>query len=359
MPPADSIVLLPPNRVWRSYTGGATLDRIAGARTPADSHLAEDWIGSVTLARNPGRDLPREGVSQVTYAGESVDFADLIASDPDYFLGAAHVARYGPAPMLLVKFLDSATRLHFQCHPPRAFARQHLDSPSGKTEAYHILGVRDGVDDPYIYVGFQRPPTPAQLRDWIERQDMAALTACFDKVPVAPGQTYLIPGGVPHALGEGIFMVEIQEPSDLVARLEFVRDGYVLPEAARFMGRDVDFALSFVDFNAYPLVDGESPFRCRPSQCRVLGPHSWQETLIGPDRTDCFRVCRTVLHEPVTKSEPTCAICTVTRGTVHLHHAGRRHTVRCHESFFLPAGIDALDLLPEDSAELLECFPAN
>ena len=351
------LVLLPTNRVWRSYTGGATLDRIAGAPSPADSYLAEDWIGSVTPARNPGRDQPGEGISRATVAEVTLPFDELLARDPDYFLGAAHIAAHGVAPALLVKYLDSATRLHFQCHPSRAFARQHLGSPVGKTEAYHILGIRDGVTAPYIYVGFQRPPTRADLRRWIESQDIAALEACFDKVPVAPGDTFLIPGGVPHALGEGVFMVEIQEPSDLVARLEFARAGHVLPEAARFMGRDVDFALSFIDFCTYPLAGDQSPFRCHASPRTDLGAGAWQETLIGPDRTDCFRVCRTRLSAPVTKAEPSCAIVIVTRGTLTVRTSSGQHTLHRYDKFFLPAGIGRLELVPEGEAELLECFP--
>ena len=42
---------LPANRVWRTYPGGRTLDELAGASTPADTHLAEDWIASTTIAK--------------------------------------------------------------------------------------------------------------------------------------------------------------------------------------------------------------------------------------------------------------------------------------------------------------------
>ncbi len=60
--------------------------------------------------------------------------------------------------MVLVKFLDSSIRLHFQAHPTREFSQQYLNSNSGKAEAYYILKVREGIDNPYIYLGFQHPP---------------------------------------------------------------------------------------------------------------------------------------------------------------------------------------------------------
>jgi mannose-6-phosphate isomerase len=136
------LVLLPPHRVWRTYQGGRSLDMLAGAPAPADSHFPEDWVASTTRAVNPGRENVREGVSPVLVGDTRHDFAALLASDPDYFLGAQHAARFGAQPQLLVKLLDPSIRLHFQAHPTADFARRFLASPSGKTEAYHILATR-------------------------------------------------------------------------------------------------------------------------------------------------------------------------------------------------------------------------
>ncbi len=365
------LILLPPNRVWRTYPGGRTLDQLAGAAAPADSHLAEDWIASTTRAVNRGREEIAEGISQVRVGFDPTprDFAELLASDPEYFLGAAHVKKHGAQPQLLVKFLDSGTRLHFQVHPTREFARRILGAPSGKTEAYYVLGVRPNSDLPSsgsakdassgsIFVGFQRPPTPAQLRAAIVTQDITAIEACFDPIAVKPGDTFLIPGGTPHALGAGLFLVEIQEPSDLVVRFEFERAGYVLPESARFMNRDVDFALTV--FNLAPLTPTvlDTRIRCQPRRLRELGPGSWQDELIGPGQTDCFRVVRTTLSGPVVKDETSAVIAIVTRGAVMVEVGGERHRIDIYEKCFLPAGIGPITLIPlEGTAEILECFP--
>ena len=399
------LILLPSNRVWRTYPGGKTLDALAGAAAPADSHLAEDWIASTTRAVNRGREHLVEGISPVRIGLDPArhDFAALIARDPEYFLGAAHVRKYGAEPQLLVKFLDSGTRLHFQAHPTREFARRVLGAPSGKTEAYYVLGTRDSeVEQPvprllgaeekvitsgndiqtsglgtgrsttgrsssdgstseasgYIYVGFQRPPTPEQLREYILTQDIAAIEACFDRIPVRPGDTFIIPGGTPHALGAGVFMVEIQEPSDLVIRFEFERAGYVLPEAARFMGRGVDFALSVFNFAPLDAAALATRVRCTPRRIRDLGANSWQEELIGPVQTDCFRVVRTRLAEPVVKDETSAAIAIVTSGAVTADVGGESHRLATYDKCFLPAGLGPVHLTPSDGvAELLECFP--
>jgi len=369
------LIRLPANRVWRTYPGGRTLDQLAARSTggaggrPSDPHLAEDWIASTTRAVNRGREHLVEGVSQVLVGHDPTphDFAQLLASDPEYFLGAGHVRNYGAQPQLLVKFLDSGTRLHFQVHPTREFAQRVLGAPSGKTEAYYVLGVRS--DDPpepreatgYIYVGFQRPPTPAQLRDWIVTQDIAAIEACFDRIPVRAGDTFIIPGGTPHALGAGVFMVEIQEPSDLVVRFEFERAGYLLPEPARFMGREVDFALSVFNFAPLGPADLDRRVRCRPRRIREWSGDSYQEELIGTAQTDCFRVCRTHLAAPVVKDDNSAAIAIVTQGAVICEAAGEPHRLDIYEKCFVPAGLGPVRYVPigDAPAEILECFPPS
>ena len=50
------LVQLPPNRVWRTYSGGKVLDEISGITPAKDSHFPEDWIASTTEAINPGRE---------------------------------------------------------------------------------------------------------------------------------------------------------------------------------------------------------------------------------------------------------------------------------------------------------------
>ncbi|MEZ0215906.1 MAG: class I mannose-6-phosphate isomerase [Rariglobus sp.] len=353
------LLLLPQNRVWRTYTGGRTLETLAGVAAPADSHLAEDWIGSVTESRIPGRDQPGEGISTVLMGGRTHNLRALIEADPVYHLGAAHVTAFGSHPMLLVKFLDSAIRLHFQCHPSRTFARARLGSNSGKTEAYHILGVRPGVTQPYFYMGFQHPPEPAELKRMILEQDIAAMERCFEKMPARPGDTFLIPGGFPHALGEGVFMVEIQEPTDFAVRYEFDRGGYVLPEAARFMGRDVDFALEMIDATKRPIAEIERDYRCRPTREAELGPGSYTDSLIGPEKTPCFRVKKTTLASPVVRpSSGGFHIGIVTAGACDVSVGGETLRLNRYDKYFLPAGLGAARFTPlGGTAEILECHP--
>jgi mannose-6-phosphate isomerase len=373
IPRREALLRLPPNRVWRTYLGGGTLDRLAGAPQPTDGSFPEDWIGSTTRAVNPGREHLVEGISEVLVDGERHSLAEVIAGDQEYYLGAAHVAAFGPTPLLLVKFLDSATRLHLQVHPTTDFAQRFLDSRSGKTEAYHVLAVRPqpearsktialppaGEATGYIYLGFQRPPTMEALRSMIDRQDIAALEACFDRIPVQPGDTYVVPGGVPHALGAGVFLVEIQEPSDLVVRFEFSRAGATVPPSGRYMGRDLDFCLNVFDLTAWPANRIAVEAKCPPKRRRALGPDSWQDELVDATRTRCFRVRRTRLGGDVAKEESGFHIGIVTSGSVTITAGDQSHRFARYEKFFAPAGAGVLRYSPHGTAELLECYPPS
>jgi len=353
----DRIGLLSANRVWRTYPGGRELDRLEGKPRPEDTPMAEDWIGSTTRAVNPGRESLREGVATVHFDGLSLDLSEAIKGHPDYFLGRSHLEAYGINPMLLVKFLDSAVRLHLQCHPTAAFARRFLGSPSGKTEAYVILSSRDEVPDPFIYLGFQRPPGREVLKEWIVTQNMPALLGCFDRVPVRPGDVFIIPGGLPHALGEGLFLVEVQEPSDLVVRFEFERAGYVIPQSARFMNRGLDFCLEVFDFRAITLDEVLSRYRPKPVVETEFPDGSTRERLIGPSQTKCFSVERLRVRSKAEVSGRRFSINIVTRGSCTLRDGRGATTLRAFDRFLCPHGLESIQVTTTGGVEILRCFP--
>ena len=113
-------------------------------------------------------------------------------------------------------------------------------------------------------MGFQNPPAKEDFKRMIEEQDSDAILACFEKIPIKPGDVFMVPGGMPHAIGEGVFMIEIMEPTDFAVRIEFERGGYVLPEESRFMNRGIDFALSMFNYEPTPVETIKEKFFCKP-----------------------------------------------------------------------------------------------
>lgn len=343
-----------PNRVWRTYKGGAMLDRMEG-KEGEDGHFPEDWVGSATRAANMGReDLPDEGVGRARGVdGVEYSMEALYQGEPEKALGAAHVKAYGVQPYLLVKLLDAAMRLHIQAHPSVAWAQKHLRADSGKTEAWWILGARQ--EQAWVYMGFQHAPTPEQWQRIIAAQDLAAMAACFEKVPVRAGDVLLVEGGVPHAIGPGILMVEIQEPTDYVVRCEYAHGGLELPESARTMGLGLDRVLDVFDYNEYSLAAVKARFGPQVSVV-TAADGGREEVLLGAPQTDRLELrrvqCKGNLPLDV---DGRFSILIVLAGEGRLRAGGRELVLKPWSRCFLPAGLAEVVLAGELS--VARCLP--
>ncbi len=343
------------NRVWRTYLGGRTLDRIEGKSIPRDSHFPEDWILSGTRAHNIGREEIDEGRSSLTADGETAGLAEWIHDFPDEILGSAHRKRYGNAPAFLLKFLDSAIRLHLQCHPTIPFAKKYLNSNSGKSEGYIILGARPDVA-PYIYLGFQHPPVPETFRSAVETQDSKQILSWFDPIPVRPGDVFFVPGGLPHAIGEGIFMIEIMEPTDFAVRIEFERAGCVLPEAARFMNRGIDFACSMFDFTPVSEKEIRERLFVEPQPLPVRGKAE-RFSLFDRRHTPCFRAERILVSGDAELEHDSFRVLIAVSGKGFLESEGKRIMLKPYERILIPASNRRIGLHTDQTLELIAALP--
>jgi mannose-6-phosphate isomerase len=208
---------LVPNRVRGA--GGREIDKLRGINPPTDDDSgSEAWIGSVTRAGAPlpGFD-PNLGCSEVLLPdGRRMYLFEAIALEPEAILGKAHIAVNGLSLGMLVKYLDAKEPYLLQAHPTRDFAKEMWDSDFGKEESWYVLGLRDDVSEPpYILLGFREGVTRADVEKYYYQDDLKALENLCHRIPVNVGDVYFVGGGVPHALGEGCFVLEVQEPSDI------------------------------------------------------------------------------------------------------------------------------------------------
>ena len=205
---------LPPNQFHRFYKGGARIDALRGVPEGEDGR-PEDWVGST--ATSWGSET--EGLSRLE---DGTVLKDAIAADPEAFLGPEHVAHYGADPALLVKLLDAGERLPVHYHPGRPFAKQHLGLRYGKTESWLILEAEPGAA---VHVGLKEPLDLQTARAWVDEQDADVMLQALHEVPVKPGDGILVPAGTLHAIGGGILLLELQEPTDLSVLVEWKRFG--------------------------------------------------------------------------------------------------------------------------------------
>src|SRR6266480_4354907 len=71
------------------------------------------------------------------------------------------------------------------------------------------------------------------------------MLASLNRIAIRPGDSLLVPGGVPHAIGAGITLVELQEPTDLSILLEWT--GYPIGPDDAHLGLGFETALTALD----------------------------------------------------------------------------------------------------------------
>ncbi|EIF00103.1 class I mannose-6-phosphate isomerase [Saccharomonospora glauca] len=284
-------IRLPANQPTQFYRGGAAIAALRSASSGDTTDLArefgpEDWVASTTTLF--GRDT--EGLTRLP---DGRWLRDAVEADPVGWLGRDHVEAFGSSTALLVKLLDAGQRLPVHFHPDDEFARRHFDSHFGKTEAWIVVGTQG--PSPTVYAGFREALDPRTVADWVADQDAPSMLNALNAVPVEPGDTVHVPAGLPHAIGEGVFVVELQQPTDFSLTLEW-RD-FLGDEAKGHLGLGFDTALKALDTSAWDeqrlaglirrtatvdtavvdlLVPGSRPFfradRLRPTTPLALDP---------------------------------------------------------------------------------------
>ena len=277
-------------RAYRCYTGGKLIDRLLGKDEEIDCYYPEAWIASTTRADN-GPEHPRnEGLSRVKLPDGSIGpyFADLLPEFSEVLFGSD--GKDMDNFPVLCKFLDSAMQLSLQAHPDREFAKKHFNSKYGKTECWMILGTReiDGVE-PYLLVGFKEGVTKEKVAKAVAEEDFKTFESYFHRVSIKPGDVWFLPGGFPHAIGSGVFLLEVQEPTDLIVQPELSCGNVRFSEKDRWGGLDKDVALDCFHYEQNSVESLYAKYCLSPKllQEQEGGRRS---VVIGEGYDDCFHV---------------------------------------------------------------------
>ena len=352
----DRPLFFMPNRVWRCYLGGVLLDRFVGNSESGDDYFPEDWLASTTRALNGEHSQgPDEGLSRVQLDDGSAGplLAEAIASDPEGFLGVrGEVPEDGVG--VLCKYLDSAVRLPIQCHPDRAFAREHYDSEHGKTESWIVLDSRE-IDgqEPYLLMGFKPGISREDFARAVREQDIPAMEAMLHSAPVRKDDVWFIPGRFPHAIGPGAFILEVQEPSDWVVQPERFCAGTELTDANMWGPLDPETGLDCFDYRGEELDAISERLLLQPAVTQKTDGGTL-ESVIGPAVTDCFCVDRlTATGEFPYHADPlSCRIGIVTCGAGEIAIGQERFPLKQGVVFFLPYQLAEMTFCPDEQMEM-------
>ncbi|MGR6318281.1 class I mannose-6-phosphate isomerase [Micromonospora soli] len=322
------------------YRGTGRIHRFRGLPVPDDAFHPEDWVASTTARY-------RSAPAGLTVLDEGRTLAEEMAAEPERWLGREHVARYGPDPGILVKLLDAGERLPLHVHPDRRFARRHLASPYGKTEAWVIV---DAVPDAVVHLGFARDVEPDELTGWVRTEQVAPMLAATNRVRVRRGDAVLVPAGLPHAIGPGIFLVEVQEPTDFSVLLE--RQGFAVSESSAYLGLGRDAALACVDRGAW--TDGRLADLSRARRAARQVRQGVER--LFPEQADEFFAAERLRPAPVSDLDQGFSVVVMVSGHGSLRYAEGTLPVTAGDTIVVPFGAGRGEL--RGDLEAIRCRPA-
>lgn len=259
---------------------------------------------------------------------------DLVREHSEELLGRHAGCEQFP---LLFKFLDAAETLSVQVHPNDAQAALLAPGQHGKSEAWVILAVEPNSR---LSVGLK----PGIDRATLEQHLTAGtVEQCLHSIPAHVGDVISVPAGTVHAIGAGVALAEIQQPSDVTFRLF---DWNRRDAHGDLRPLHIEQALQCIDFSFGPV----SPFA--PRQLDGLS-----EELI---QTEHFvwrrhRLTSTPFRMP---EEDRCRIVSLIDGHAQIVSSSGRESLAVGESLVIPAACDRVVIEPAVGAVLLETLPS-
>jgi mannose-6-phosphate isomerase len=184
-------------RIW----GGRRLARLFAKPLPPEQPIGESWEVA---------DLP-EGQSWVANGPyEGYGLTEVTAELGSALLGAAWPEGRFP---LLVKLLDANDDLSVQVHPSAEDCARWFPEARSKDESWVVIDAEPGAG---VYFGFKPGVRPADFEAELGREGLVNL---LQRVAVRPGDVLRCAPGTVHALGRGVAVLEVQEPSDTTFRI--------------------------------------------------------------------------------------------------------------------------------------------
>ena len=367
MPKSDSLMnlavtrplRLPPNRVRRTYQGGALLESFRGYPNPRDDWFPEDWLASTVLSRT--RIHPREGMSTASDGRNQWELHALIQAYPIEMLGSGHVARFGATTGLLTKLIDSRTRLRIQVHPTQSKAKELLNSEYGKTEAWIVLATRelDG-ENPYLLLGFKEGVSPGDFRKAVLGQEQEALIQMLHRVEVEPGDVFFVEAGMPHAIGPGVFMVELQEPSDHTIYVEPEGVDLLAEGGANNLGLGWDAAFECFEYKGLSRKEMIEQYK-KPPLLMIDGPAGKVEDILyGREVETYFRARRFRVVDSMDVQDDGFSVAVILQGTGRIVGKDFEEEIKKGETLFLPANMQRYAWCSDGrdtTLEIMTCHP--
>lgn len=345
------------NRVWRTYEGGALIDKWKKASLEVDGSMPEEWIMSTVTARGNNRP-ENEGLSLIETKDGILPLKDLINSNAELYLGKELAEKYGTTGVL-IKMLDSLERLTVQVHPDKQYAKTVFNSEFGKTESWYVLDTReiDG-EKSVVYMGFKKHVTKELWRTHFENQNIEGMLDCLHKIEVKAGDAFMIYGGVPHAIGSGCFLMEVQEPTDYTMRVEKTTPkGLKIGPELIHQGVGEEKMLECFHYDTYSLEEALDAWKITPEILESSDEYTFR-TLFNEKHTNCFGLNELLLEGSYTyRNNASFYVAVVYSGEGVINCNGKEYEYTQGDEIFISAAISEITFTSNSPSKILLCYP--
>lgn len=303
--------------VYKNYMWGGERIRDQFTRPDTPTPCAESWEVS---AHPDGRSIVENG----PLCGKTLN--TLCKEYGTSLLGTNCPDEKFP---LLIKIIDAKSRLSVQVHPNEDSAARYGGEP--KTEMWYIL---DAKEDAFVCAGFNKGVGPRIFTDALHAGRLPPL---LKPLPVAPGKSVFVPGGLVHAIGEGCLILEVQQNSNTTYRV-FDWDRIGSDGKPRLL--QVREALEVIDWNAHSLG------LQTPIPMKAENPANARERAL---RCDFFTVEQLTLTapEPVTPTGRSFQVLFAPKSPVFIQTTSETFTLPAGRSCLIPASMPAYTLAAE------------
>jgi mannose-6-phosphate isomerase len=303
------------------------------------------------------------------------DLNELIEVYMGELLGDKVYDKFGLGFPLLIKYIDATDDLSVQVHPDDKLAQERYGM-NGKTEMWYVIQADEGAG---LYVGFKDGVTRDQYWDAVEEGTVDELLRFY---PVKKGDLFFIPAGTVHAIGRGVLLAEIQQPSDVTYR---IFDWNRVDENGNSRELHVDEAFDAIHFEGEP-VQNESDAsnvekECTSSpeknnqtgktedtnekveECSIpAGKIEYDEQFNATSkllRSSFFNLNEIYFEKPLKKTYSeidSFIIYMCIEGHVHAFTDDEQFELCTGEVMLVPACTPELNLIPEGKSRLLEVY---
>jgi mannose-6-phosphate isomerase len=234
-----------------------------------------------------------------------------------------------------------------------------LNSCFGKTEAWFVLETRPEVEDPYVLIAFKEEVSRSRYREMLDKQTVDEMIRVMHRVPVKAGDVVYVKAGLPHAIGEGIFMVELQEPTDYSVILERSCALYKFSEEESFLGLPKELTLSNLDHRVYTWEEVQNEHVIKPVVLRREG-ESTESRLLGYETTECFAGHRLEVAGGLSDStNGRYCVLIVLDGEGTLVHSHGKLALKRGTEVFVPASVGQYRFRADKHLSVFKCLPAQ